>query len=106
MRMLVPLGQVQPPVVIVEAQEALLDERKQGRVIPYGVRHVVRLRKRGDSEKRKAESQLIKAGAFLRVRACRVRRQSRTKQLRILYAGVRGAERVGGALCTCTWLLA
>src|SRR4029077_13817221 len=76
MRMLVPLGQVQPANLIVEAQEALLDKGQQGSVIPYRMRDVVRLRKWRDRHKRNAESQLVKAGALVGVRARGVRRHS------------------------------
>ena len=104
--MQVSFGQVQAAVVIVEAQEALLDERQQRSVIPDGVGDVMRLGKGRDCHKWNAESQLVKAGALVRVGARWIRCHRRAEQLRVLYAGVRSAEWILGALRSSARLLA
>src|SRR2546429_9380296 len=73
-------------------------------LFPYTT--LFRSREWRNGHQRDTESQLVKAAALLGIRSCRVRCESRTLRLGILYAGVYDAEWILCALRTSARLKA
>ena len=89
MRKLIAVCEVK--AFVVNRQESALDKRQQRRVIADPMRHVIRFRERGNSNKRKTGAQLIEIGTLWRIRAGWIGSQRRAEQFRISDAGIGGA---------------
>src|SRR5205823_1569447 len=76
---------------VVNRQEAALDQRQQRRMIADAVRDVARFREGGNSNERKAGTQLIEIGALQRIRTSWIGSQRRAEQFCIHDAGIGGA---------------